>query len=112
MPRPSFSNIQQAFHDRNIIARISRLLVCTNPYIDEQSKIELFEFANGALARPSGRALNLAVRDFDDNEFPQAYLITFRCYGTWSHGDERGSMRRKHHLSGTEYILPRPGLKR
>ncbi len=52
------------------------------------------------------------MRDFDDNEFPLAYLITFRCYGTWLHGDERGSMRRKHHLSGTEYILPRPGLKR
>jgi REP element-mobilizing transposase RayT len=27
--------------------------------------------------------------DFDDNEFPLAYLITIRCYGTWLHGDER-----------------------
>ena len=27
------------------------------------------------------------MRDFDDNEFPLAYLITFRCYGTWLHGD-------------------------
>lgn len=24
-----------------------------------------------------------------------AYLITFRCYGTWLHGDERGSVNRK-----------------
>src|SRR5882724_8524408 len=23
---------------------------------------------------------------------PLAYLITFRCYGTWPHGDERGSV--------------------
>jgi REP element-mobilizing transposase RayT len=27
--------------------------------------------------------------DFDRNEFPLAYLITIRCYGTWLHGDER-----------------------
>ncbi len=25
---------------------------------------------------------------------PIAYLITFRCYGTWLHGDERGSVSR------------------
>ena len=36
------------------------------------------------------------MRDFDDNEFPLAYLITFRCYGTWLHGDERGSYRRSY----------------
>src|SRR5712692_3821473 len=52
------------------------------------------------------------MRDFDDHEFPLAYLITFRCYGTWLHGDERGSVRRKHNLSGTERISPRPRLKR
>jgi hypothetical protein len=27
--------------------------------------------------------------DFDRSEFPLAYLITIRCYGTWLHGDER-----------------------
>jgi len=27
--------------------------------------------------------------DFDYNDFPLAYLITIRCYGTWLHGDER-----------------------
>ena len=30
------------------------------------------------------------MRIWDDNEFPLAYLITFRTYGTWLHGDERG----------------------
>jgi hypothetical protein len=35
------------------------------------------------------------VRDFDDNEFPLAYFISFRTYGTWLHGDERGSVNRK-----------------
>ena len=33
---------------------------------------------------------------WDDNEFPLAYLITFRTYGTWLHGDERGSIDRYH----------------
>src|SRR5713226_6077029 len=53
------------------------------------------------------------MRDFDDNEFPLAYLITFRCYGTWLHGDERGSYRRNSRVtSGVLRIPPRPGLKR
>ncbi|MBP7416014.1 MAG: hypothetical protein WBC19_13970 [Pyrinomonadaceae bacterium] len=33
---------------------------------------------------------------WDDNELPLAYLITFRTYGTWLHGDERGSIDRYH----------------
>jgi REP element-mobilizing transposase RayT len=41
------------------------------------------------------------MRDFDDNDFPLGYLITFRCYGTWLHGDQRGSMDRKHNRYGT-----------
>jgi hypothetical protein len=27
--------------------------------------------------------------DFQDRSTPVGYLITFRCYGTWLHGDER-----------------------
>ena len=30
--------------------------------------------------------------DWDDNVFPLAYLITVRAFGTWLHGDERGSV--------------------
>src|SRR5437773_2382568 len=52
------------------------------------------------------------VRDFDDNEFPLAYLITFRCYGTWVHGDERGSMDRKHNVYGSPKIAPNQSLQR
>ena len=44
------------------------------------------------------------MRDFDDNEFPLAYLITFRCYGTWLHGDKRGSMDRKQNVYGAPKI--------
>src|SRR4051794_34073259 len=30
--------------------------------------------------------------EWDENEFPLGYLITVRTYGTWLHGDERGSV--------------------
>ena len=38
---------------------------------------------------------------------PLAYLITFRCYGTWLHGDERGSTDRYHNTPGSAHI---PGV--
>jgi REP element-mobilizing transposase RayT len=31
---------------------------------------------------------------WNDTDYPLAYLITFRSYGTWLHGDERGSVNR------------------
>ena len=31
---------------------------------------------------------------FEQNPFPLAYLLTFRTYGTWLHGDKRTSVRR------------------
>jgi REP element-mobilizing transposase RayT len=31
---------------------------------------------------------------FETNDFPLAYLITFRTYGTWHHGDHRYSIGR------------------
>jgi REP element-mobilizing transposase RayT len=37
---------------------------------------------------------------------PPAYLITFRCYGTWLHGDGRGSIDRTHNVYGAELIPP------
>ena len=40
--------------------------------------------------------------EFQDRTQPLAYLITFRCYGTWLHGEERGSIdRRNYHRYGT-----------
>ena len=39
----------------------------------------------------------------------KAFLITFRCYGTWLHGDERGSVdRRYYNRFGTPKITPNP----
>jgi len=51
------------------------------------------------------------VRDFDDNEFPLAYLISFRTYGTWVHGDNRGSTSRRQNRYGTPRIAPNRGLQ-
>ncbi len=45
--------------------------------------------------------------EFQDRSVAKAYLITFRCYGTWLHGDERGSVdRRYYNRVGTPKIAP------
>jgi REP element-mobilizing transposase RayT len=36
----------------------------------------------------------MTYSSWDDSEFPLAYLITFRTYGTWLHGDDRRSVDR------------------
>ena len=52
------------------------------------------------------------VEEFDDNIFPQAYLLTFRSYGTWLHGDKRGSVdRRKFNRYGAAGIKVNSGLE-
>jgi hypothetical protein len=43
---------------------------------------------------------------WNDTDIPLAYLITFRCYGTWLHGDERGSIDRFHNRYKSPYIAP------
>ena len=48
------------------------------------------------------------MRDFDNNQFPLAYLITFRCYGTWLHGYARGSLDAKHQVYAAPKIANQP----
>jgi len=43
---------------------------------------------------------------WNDTEIPLAYLITFRCHGTWLHGDGRGSIDRFHKRYKSPYIAP------
>ncbi len=53
------------------------------------------------------------MRDYDYNDFPLAYLITFRCYGTWFHGDQRGAYRRSYNVrSRVSWVEPKPELER
>jgi REP element-mobilizing transposase RayT len=35
--------------------------------------------------------------DFQNRTQPLGYLITFRTYGTWLHGEDRGSVDRRHY---------------
>jgi REP element-mobilizing transposase RayT len=44
--------------------------------------------------------------EFNDNHTPIAYLITFRAYGTWLHGDGRGSVDRFHRVYGAPMLPP------
>jgi hypothetical protein len=37
-------------------------------------------------------------------DIPLAYLISFRCYGTWLHGDDRGSIDRLRNQYSSRYI--------
>ena len=59
-------------------------------------------------------------REFINDRVPLGYLITFRAYGTWLHGDSRGSVDRFHNRYGSPLIPPNrrwrqynePALKR
>jgi REP element-mobilizing transposase RayT len=45
-------------------------------------------------------------------EFAPAYLITFSTYGSWLHGDERGSVNRWRNRPGVDPVPANPGLRR
>ena len=47
-------------------------------------------------------------RESNDDNIPLAYFITFRAYGTWLHGDERGSVDRLHNTFGSPRLPPNP----
>jgi len=51
------------------------------------------------------------MRVWDDNDYPLAYFITFRTYGSWQHGDERGSIDRYHNKFRGPRVPPNPILK-
>ncbi|MFH1747213.1 MAG: transposase [Planctomycetota bacterium] len=39
---------------------------------------------------------------------PRAYLLTWTCYGTWLHGDERGSVDAGHNVYKRPCVSPSP----
>jgi REP element-mobilizing transposase RayT len=50
---------------------------------------------------------------YENNAFPQAYLITIRTYGTWLHGDRRFSVsRNENNIYGAPAIAPNEGLEK
>ncbi|MGD9564430.1 MAG: transposase [Pyrinomonadaceae bacterium] len=43
---------------------------------------------------------------WNDTDIPLAVFFTFRCYGTWLHGDERGSVDRNNNVYQSQKIPP------
>jgi REP element-mobilizing transposase RayT len=43
---------------------------------------------------------------WNDTDTPIAYFISFRTYGTWLHGDKRGSIDRSNNRYGSPYLKP------
>jgi len=43
---------------------------------------------------------------WNDTDIPLAFLITFRTYGTWLHGDERGSVNRFRNQYKSPHLPP------
>ena len=51
--------------------------------------------------------------EFQDRGAAIGYLLTFRCYGSWLHGDERESVDRRYfNRFGTAKIAPNPEKER
>src|SRR5688572_4194042 len=48
---------------------------------------------------------------WNDTDIPLALFLTFRAYGTWLHGDERGSVDRHNNVYGTPRIQPNDHLE-
>src|SRR6478672_5180800 len=48
---------------------------------------------------------------WNNTDIPLAIFFTFRCHGTWLHGDERGSVDRNHNIYGTPRIKPNSNWK-
>ena len=44
------------------------------------------------------------MHEHNPHNIPLAYLITFTCYGTWLHGDARGSVDGAHNQFGTPFL--------
>ena len=53
----------------------------------------------------SSLSYNQVMGKWNDTDEPIAYLITFRTYGTWLAGDERGSVDKYHNVRGTPYAV-------
>lgn len=50
--------------------------------------------------------------DFQSQASPVGYLLTFRTYGTWLHGDPRGSVDKLNRAYGTPLLPSNPNRKR
>jgi hypothetical protein len=49
---------------------------------------------------------------WNNTDTPLAYFISFRIYGAWLHGDNRGSIDRFHNKYGDPYLPQREAWER
>ena len=56
--------------------------------------------------------MKLDYIDFNNGHVPVGYLLTFRSYGTWLHGDDRGSVDKANRRYGTPMLPPKSGRVR
>src|SRR6185369_1092693 len=71
----------------------------------DPAQVRLLTFRQSNITGPiSERFLILIV--WNDTDTPLAYLISFRSYGTWLHGDKRGAIDRFHNRYGAPYLPP------
>ena len=49
---------------------------------------------------------------WNDTDIPLAVFFTFRCYGTWLHGDERGCVDRNNNKYGSPRIPANSNLRK
>jgi len=49
---------------------------------------------------------------WNNTDVPLAYLITFRCYGTWLHGDDWGAIDRFHNQYKSPYLPSNEGWRK
>ncbi len=83
------------------------------PSLPDIGKVEGTEIPRNSLAGLAPRATRTPAndstsRDREGAEIPLSlpvYFITFTCYGTWLHGDVRGSSDRLHNIPGTPYLI-------
>ena len=54
----------------------------------------------------------MSRKEFNTSGVPLAYLITFRTYGTWLHGHERGSIDRHNNRYRAPYTSRNPSWQR
>lgn len=84
-----------------------------------QMPVPVFLHGGSSNTEPGGSdRLQLALytspmtREFQDEHIPLGYLISLRSYGTWLHGDKRGSVNRFNNRFGTPMLPSNPGWRK
>ncbi len=93
-PNPSPNRDRQEAKSREEASAVGELAYARNSDSSDSSEA------------PSAHVAKERGGEYAPGSVPLAYFITFVCYGTWLHGDERGSVDREHNLPGTPYLPP------